>query len=155
MLTFLFLACGQPAAGEPPPAPPVAAPVAAPVAPPPVAAPEAPPAAACSVVGTWSGTFPAGPQPWNGKPISGTFGADGKFEAMTPMGTRAVSYSEADGMLTLTNSTTTGPGACKPEDTGTYKIAYGADCATVAFTLVSDSCAGRTKGMDGVTYSRK
>lgn len=159
MFSLIFLlACGsqESVAAAPKPEPvPAAAPVApAPAPTAPAIAPAAPAAAACSVVGKWTGTLPAGPQPWNGKPISGEFKSDGIMDATTPMGTRSVSYAVEGSTLTFTHATAKGPGACGFDDVGHYTAAFGADCNTVEFTKVDDACAGRSNGLIGFTLTR-
>jgi hypothetical protein len=118
---------------------------------------EAPAAAkACSLEGKWAGTLPEGPQPWNGKPVSTEFASGGTLNATTPMGTRSASWEWTnDKVLVVSKSTATGPGACKNEDVGHYQGAFGADCNTITFTKVDDSCAGREHGLVGYTLTRQ
>jgi hypothetical protein len=117
----------------------------------------APPAAtSCNLEGKWTGTLPEGPQPWNGKPVSTEFAAGGALVATTPMGTRNASWElGADKVLVVSKSTSTGMGACKNEDVGHYQGTFGADCNTITFTKVDDTCAGREHGLVGYTLTRQ
>ena len=109
----------------------------------------------CTLVGTWTGTFPAGPQPWAGHSYTAKYGADGLLSAESPMGHKVTSYSfDPSGVLTYSNSQDTGRGACTPSDIGHYALTFSADCASFTATIQDEQCVGRRKGMDGVAFKR-
>jgi hypothetical protein len=151
MMTWLA-ACGTPAAPE---APVASAPAAAPTPETPPPPPTPAPPAACSLVGSWTATLPAGPQPWNGKTYPGEFKADGTFDAETPMGHRSAAWAFDGSVLTIDHGTGEGRGVCKPADVGHYTLALAPDCNSFTGTLVDDACDGRKNGMNGVMFARK
>ena len=164
-LFVLFLALNACAEATPTTAPPAATPAPTATTPPPAleATPPAstiptppPTAAACALVGGWTGTYPAGPQPWAGKTFTGNFGADGVLTAESAMGKKVThfAFDAGTGVVTLTNSENTGPGSCTPDQTGHYAVTFGGDCNTFSAALKDDPCEGRKKGFEGVTFKR-
>jgi hypothetical protein len=109
----------------------------------------------CSLVGNWEGTLPPGPQPWNGKAVTFEAKADGALIASGPMGPRPASWEMSGGVLTISKSTATGPGACENAAVGHYNVIFATDCSTFEAKLVDDTCTGRHNGFDGVVYKRK
>lgn len=114
---------------------------------------------ACALPGDWTGTYPPGPYPFSGQPISIRFDAGGTGETDSARAhANTFSWKVEGKELTFHGADATPKGgrySCKPTEQGKYNLTFAADCSTVSLALVSDPCHGRATTMNGMTVKRK
>lgn len=109
----------------------------------------------CNIDGKWTGTLPAGAQPWSGKPVTADFKSDGIFDATGPFGNRSATWEfTTEKVLVVSKSVTTGAVACNADQVGRYQGTFGDGCQTITFSKMVEQCAGRENGLADYTLTR-
>lgn len=118
---------------------------------------QQPSGAACTFVGQWQGTFPAGPYPFSGQALSVEVRADGSSTWSAAAGFQNLArWQVANGTLSLNNNNPhPSPYACAPADTGQYSMVFAPGCRAVTLSLSQDACRGRTLQLDHLTLTRR
>ena len=112
---------------------------------------------ACSMLSSWSTTFgPGGAMMMAAMRFNAGGTWDGATSVAALMGGMVIplgNYSETSGRIVLTDDPGTGSG-CTMTDRGEYSIVYAPDCRTARWTLVSDTCTGRSTALNGASFTR-
>jgi hypothetical protein len=122
-------------------------------------APQTTGGGACAMPGEWGGTYPPGPYPFSGQPISLRFDANGTGESDSARAhANSFAWKVEGKELTFHGTDAAAKGGrftCKPGELGKYALTFSADCATVSLALTSDPCHGRAITMNGMSIKRK
>lgn len=107
-------------------------------------------AGACSVVGTWSGTYSC--TLMNGESVAWVFSANGtSVGTIGDAATVDQTWSLSGETLSMTDVSGS---ACSGSEVGTYTLAFTASCAQMTLTEIADPCTGRGSCVNGLVVTR-